>query len=79
MTRRLLHRRWTAEEDEVLSRLWLSGSPVVRIARKMGRGQSSIYVRAGALGLPTKPSLKRCSPVAQKALDISPPSGSTHL
>lgn len=71
MARRLLARRWTADEDADLLRLWIAGWPVARIAVKMRRGKSSIYVRAAALGLPTKPSFRRSPPLAPEQVPAS--------
>jgi len=71
MARRLLARRWTADEDADLSRMWIAGRPVARIALKMGRGKSSIYVRAAALGLPTRPSFRRSPPLAPGQIRVS--------
>jgi hypothetical protein len=76
MARRLLARRWTADEDADLLRMWIAGRPAARIAVKMRRGRSSIYVRAAALGLPTRPSFKRSPPLAPRQVRVSslPPS-----
>lgn len=76
MARRLLARRWTADEDAVLLRMWIAGRPVARIAVTMRRGKSSIYVRAEALGLPTRPCIRRSPPLAPTQVRASslPPS-----
>jgi hypothetical protein len=55
--RRLLARRWSADDDADLIALWMRGRPAIHIARKLRRGLSSIYTRAKVLGLPTRPSL----------------------
>ena len=63
--RRLLARRWTADEDAELIALWMRGRPAIHIARKLRRGLSSIYTRAAALGLPKRPSLPSPSIIPQ--------------
>jgi hypothetical protein len=64
--RRLLARRWTPEEDAGLTRMWLDGRPVMRIALKLRKGKSSVYARAAALGLPMRPTFRRAPPLAPR-------------
>jgi hypothetical protein len=71
--RRLLARRWTAEEDAGLARMWVQGRSVMRIALALRKGKSSVYTRAAALGLPRRPSFRRAPPLAPRQARVLMP------
>ena len=75
--RRLLARRWSADDDADLIALWMRGRPAIHIARKLRRGLSSIYTRARVLGLPKTPPLPSPSIIPKPPTVM--PGGTTRL
>ncbi|NNM76101.1 hypothetical protein HJG53_04155 [Sphingomonas sp. ID1715] len=45
---------WTAEEDEMLRRLFRGGAYIHEVARELGRSQEAIRTRANILHVPVK-------------------------
>ena len=75
--RRLLARRWSAEDDAHLVDLWMNGRPAARIARKLHRPLRSVYTRAAGLSLPKRLSLLS-PPIPPNPMTVMP-SGMTRL
>jgi DNA-directed RNA polymerase specialized sigma24 family protein len=47
-------KRWTSDEDEILRKEALAGSPVTEIASKIGRSESAVRTRAYTLRVPLR-------------------------
>jgi hypothetical protein len=58
MAREPIIRKWSAEDDAMLRRLWEKPLSIGSIARRMGRSHETIVAKARALGLPAKTSGK---------------------
>lgn len=54
---------WTAEEDQILEREALAGSPTAVIAEKVGRTDSAVRARAYVLRILLRTSRRRLSEV----------------
>lgn len=52
--------KWTAEESEILIRLWATGAATAAIAAELGRSPSAVSSAASARGLP--PRLRTSAP-----------------
>jgi hypothetical protein len=54
MTRKLISRPWTDEEQAYLRRMWASGLRLEQMARALRRSKSAIRGKAENLGLPKR-------------------------
>lgn len=67
--------QWTAEEDELLSKLWADGVSAGAIGARFGRSKNSIIGRAHRIDLARRPSpIANCKP-ARKTEQKAPSKG----
>lgn len=53
--------RWTQENIDLVTRLWLAGQSAAHIGRVTGKGKNAVIGKVHRLGLPARPS-----PIKQK-------------
>lgn len=63
-------RAWTTHEERELRRLYAGGVTVREIADRLGRSQSAIHNRIGALGV-RRPRVRRVEPLDDVPLSAS--------
>src|SRR5579884_605904 len=51
-------RRWSTDEDRILSSLYPQGIPIRTLARQLERSEDAVSERRRALGLPPRPRAK---------------------